>query len=345
MDQKTEQVVTGMEHSDRANDLNWEDVRVFLRLSELKSFRAAAAELRVSTNALRRRISALEGQVNTILLARSARGVELTDEGERVRDAAQKMLQQARALGRLTQMSRPGLRTTVRVAATEGLGAFWLVPRLVGLFETAPNIQVDFRNEMRIPDVSSLEVDVAVQLDPPSDPQLKVVRLGWLHIALFASEEYIARHGFAENVADISRHKFIDLVAQQIPSEKLAEEVPDEDPRSFVGLRVNTASAQVLAATHGAGITALPTYARIVTHQLRHVARDYRLRRDIWLVYHPDAADFGHVRRTIDWIRASFDHTKYPWFQEDYVSPDEIDRIAQEQAIDTLFSGYRESRA
>lgn len=333
-----------MEHGDGTADLdiNWDDVRVFLLVARLSSFRAASIESGVSVNALRRRIEALEHKINAVLLTRSAKGVELTEEGRKVEETAQAMLEQARALARLSSKSKRGLRATVRVGATEGLGAFWLVPRLVDLFERAPGIQVDFRNEMRVPDVSGLEVDIAVQLERPADEGLKVVRLGWLHIVLFASADYISRHGIIETSQDIPRHRFIEINAPQIQSGALKEELPEDDSRSFVALRVNTASAQVLAATHGAGVTALPTYAQLVTHKLHHVAREFSLKRDIWLCYHPDIVEFRHMRQAIDWIKSSFDQEKYPWFGERFLSPDEIDHLAAKRGLGALFFGFRD---
>ncbi len=333
-----------MEHGDGAADfdINWDDVRVFLLVARLSSFRAASLESGMSVNALRRRIEALEHKINAVLLTRSAKGVELTQEGRKVEETAQAMLEQARALARLSSKSKRGLRATVRVGATEGLGAFWLVPRLVDLFEQAPGIQVDFRNEMRIPDVSGLEVDIAVQLERPADEELKVVRLGWLHVVLFASAGYISRHGLIETSQDIPHHRFIEINGPQIQSAALKEELPEDDSRSFVALRVNTASAQVLAATHGAGVTALPTYASLVTHKLKHVAREFSLKRDIWLCYHPSVVDFRHMRHAIDWIKSSFDQEKYPWFGEDYISPEEIELLAEKRGLGALFSGFRD---
>ena len=52
--------------------INWDDVRLFLKAAEHSSFRAAAAEVHLSVNAFRRRIEALERQVNAVLFSRSA---------------------------------------------------------------------------------------------------------------------------------------------------------------------------------------------------------------------------------------------------------------------------------
>ena len=55
----------------------------------------------------------------------------------------------------------------VRVAVTEGLGTFWLAPRLVEFQQSFPNILVDLQCAMRSADVSRHEAEVAIDLVAP----------------------------------------------------------------------------------------------------------------------------------------------------------------------------------
>jgi DNA-binding transcriptional LysR family regulator len=331
----------GVRSQAQSGDIGWDDIRLFLAVVECGSIRAAAARTRQTFKTVKRRLQVLEGQIGAALVMLSPRGVELTDVGEKVRETGLEMM---RPLHRLNDISirQRGLRSTVRVGATEGLGSFWLVPRVIDFYQRHNDIQVDFRCSMRPPDVGSMEVDVAVQLDRPIDPELKVKRLGWLHVVLFASQDYIDRHGYLPTKKDLDKHNFIEIVAEQIQSDRVEKEMTSANKRSFVGLRVNTGSAQLLAVTHGAGITALPTYTLILSNGLRHVAPDFELKRDIWLVYHPRAAEFGHVRKTIDWIKNSFDPNRYPWFQEEFVPPEAIDAFIRERGMERMFASFRE---
>ncbi|MGD1036368.1 MAG: LysR family transcriptional regulator [Roseiarcus sp.] len=321
-------------------EINWEDVRLFLAVARLGSIRAAADETGLSINALRRRIEELERETNSVLFARTTKGTVLTEEGRKVRVAGEAMMQQARVLSHISQRQKPGLRSVVRIGITEGLGTFWLIPRVLEFCTAQPMIQVDLRCEMKPPNIAGLEVDFAVQLDRPSDLDLIVTRLGWLHICLFASDRYTERYGAPRTRAEVSQHAFIELVADQIPSNKLEEDITADDKRAFVGLRVNTSSAQVLAVTNGGGVTALPTYARALTSRLVHVATDFSVRRDIWLAYHPQAAELPHVRKAIEWVRRCFDPARYVWFREEYIAPDDIARILGEDGNDKLFANF-----
>ena len=89
-------------------------------------------------------------------------------------------------------------------------------------------------------------------------------------------------------------------------------------------------------------MTLLPTYAPIVSHSLVHVAREYSFPRDIWLAFHPHAADFDHVRKVIDWVRDAFDNSRYPWFREEFISPAEVEEIALERGLSPMFAAFKE---
>ena len=97
-----------------------------------------------------------------------------------------------------------------------------------------------------------------------------------------------------------------------------------------------------MAVRHGAGVALLPTYAPIVSHSLVHVAREYSFPRDIWLAFHPHAADFDHVRKVIDWVRDAFDNSRYPWFREEFISPAEVEEIALERGLSPMFAAFKE---
>ena len=79
---------------------------------------------------------------------------------------------------------------TVRVAVTEGPGNFWILPRLIDFQKTYRKITVDLRCAMEQADVARLEADIAIQLEPPTNPDLIVAKLGRLHIYPFVSEGY-----------------------------------------------------------------------------------------------------------------------------------------------------------
>src|ERR1700694_2299395 len=110
---------------------NWEAVRLFLEIARHGSFRSAADHLKISFNALRRRIDDLERQLDVRLFTRHVDGVRPTAEGRRILDSAERMEAASFGLVRARDQATSALSGTVKVAVTEGLGTFWIAPRLV----------------------------------------------------------------------------------------------------------------------------------------------------------------------------------------------------------------------
>jgi DNA-binding transcriptional LysR family regulator len=69
------------------------DLRVFMLVARRAGFAAAAEELGVSPAFVSKRISLLEQTLNVLLLHRTTRRVTITEEGERIYEWAQRILQ------------------------------------------------------------------------------------------------------------------------------------------------------------------------------------------------------------------------------------------------------------
>lgn len=317
---------------------NWDDIRIFLKVAECKSIRAACIDTGHTHSFVRNRLKELENQIGAILFHRQPTGLTLTETGERLTTVAKSVQRQARAFAAFSNRRQPELRSVVRVGITEGLGVFWLTPMFNDLRGKHPDIQFDLRCSMELPKISELDVDLAIQLEKPTAPELIVRKIGKLHVVLYASEGYIAKHGAPASKCDIDKFHLIEIVGPQIRSEEVKEKMTSTDKRRFVSLRVNSSSAQFIAALSHHGVSAFPTYVPVVSRGLVHVAQDFVLERDIWLAYHPASGELAHVRRTIDWIISSFDPARFPWFRDQFISPAEIEKMMSEQGGKSLFT-------
>src|SRR6476619_2365239 len=174
---------------------DWDAARIFLEVVRSGSFRSAAERLDLSINVVRRRIDEFERQVGATLFTRDVHGTRRTDEGAAVGSAVERMEAAAFDLMRASGSVSGTLSGEVRVAVTEGLGTFWVAPRLVEFQKSFPNIIVDLHCAMRSADVSRHEADVAIHLSRPAALDVKLVRLGRMHLMFFASEKYIETYG------------------------------------------------------------------------------------------------------------------------------------------------------
>jgi DNA-binding transcriptional LysR family regulator len=190
---------------------NWDLVRIFLEVARTGSFRAAAARLNMSANFLSKQISVLEGAYRTTLMTRHVDGIRLTPEGHKVLETAKRMEEVSFDLDRTLNEATPALNGEVKIAVTEGLGTFWLAPRLVEFQRVYPGLLVDLKCEMRSADILRLEADVSVQLEEPANPDLKRVKIGRLHIMPFVSPAYVDIYGMPKGEDDIRQNHRIVL--------------------------------------------------------------------------------------------------------------------------------------
>lgn len=322
---------------------DWESVRLFLEVVRRGSFRSASEYLGQSVNALRRRVEELERQLSTTLLTRHVDGVRATIEGSQIIAAAEQMEAASFNLVRARDRAVPSLAGEVKIAVTEGLGTFWLAPRLVEFQRSYPRLLVDLGCAMRSVDVLRLEADAAVQLTKPTAPDLKVVRLGRLHAMLFAGQAYVDAYGSPKNREELVKHRFVLQVADQTTSQQVYNQVFGGLPQpGFVSIRTNVSSAHYWAIAKGAGIGWLPTYAGAIGARVLpiDIGPEFIFSFDIWLTYHPDANRIPRVRKTIDWIIASFEAKEFPWFGDEFLHPNDMPQQHRGAPLVNLFEGF-----
>src|ERR1700742_3260226 len=194
--------------TDEVLDASWDDLKSFLVCTRYKSFRNAAEVLGLTSTTLMRRIDRLEERIGFKLFLRDQSGLTLSEEGAAMIADVTEMERRAFNVFRRASQSSNDLAGTVRVAVTEGPGNFWILPRLIDFQKTYRRITVDLRCAMEQADVARLEADIAIQLEPPTNPDLIVAKLGRLHIYPFVSREYRKLHG-VPSLADLRNHRLV----------------------------------------------------------------------------------------------------------------------------------------
>ncbi len=286
---------------------DWDAARVFLEVVRCGSFRSAAERLELSINVVRRRIDDFERQIGATLFTRDVHGTRLTDEGSVVVSAVERMEAASFDLLRASNSVANTLSGEVRVAVTEGLGTFWLAP--------------------------------------PTAPDVKLVRLGRMHLMFFASQKYVDTFGAPMTMDELVKHRLVIQVADQTAAkEAFASFFPGHSQRDLVVMKTNTSSANYWAVSNGAGIGVFPSYANALGGKI--LPLDVELRRpfDIWLSYHPGNGRIPRVRRMIDWLVEAFNPAKFPWFKDEFVHPSEFKAVYKGESLTHLFGGFSTER-
>jgi DNA-binding transcriptional LysR family regulator len=304
---------------------DWESVRIFLEVARASSFRTAAGRLRMTGHGIARRIEQLEHRIGTVLFTRHRDGVRLTGAGHHLLSCAEEMEEASLGFVRRRGMLAQPLRGEIRIACTEGLGTFWLTPRLLEFARAHPQILVDLRCSMQRADdvVARAQADLAIQIEPPAPRDLMTRRVGRMHIIPCASKSYIDTYGMPKSKQEIDeRHRIVLMFADQGKAKDLyKEQYPDRSQTGFVAMRTNVSTALYAAIVNGLAVGWLPTYYFAIGAPVIPLDIDWVYSFDIWLSYHPDLGSVPRVRRMIDWAIEQFDPQKCPWFRDNFIHP------------------------
>ncbi len=320
---------------------DWDAARVFLEVVRCGSFRSAAERLELSINGVRRRIDDFERQIGATLFTRDVHGTRLTDEGSLVVSAVERMEAASFDLLRAGSSVTNTLSGEVRVAITEGLGTFWLAPRLVEFQQSFPNILVDLHCAMRSADVSRHEADIAIHLSRPAALDVKLVRLGRMHLMFFASQKYIETYGAPKTPDELVKHRLVMQVTEQTTAKEVFESLfPGYSQRDLVVMKTNVSSANYWAVANGAGIGVFPSYACALGGKMIPLEVELRRSFDIWLSYHPGSGRIPRVRHMIDWLVEAFSPARFPWFKDEFIHPSEFKAVYKGESLTHLFGGF-----
>ncbi len=318
-------------------DLSWDAVRVFLRLVQAGSFRAAAKRLGVATNTVRSHVDMLEHQIGAPLVTRGASGAKPTTDGLVVYERALRMERATFDLRRPAPGATIGLSGEVRVSVTEGIGAFWLMPRVAEFQRAHPKLIMELNCTMRPSDPIRLETDIGIQISQPANPELKAVKVGRLHAIPYASRSYLDTYGRPKSVDEITRHRIVEQLSPQLYNDQVDVLFPDVPREGFIAVRTNTSTAHYWAVANGAGLGMLPTYLSALSAQVEPL-EDIGLQTqfDIWMTYHPDTGKTKRVAAVRRWLKESFDSKQFPWFRDEYIPPSKFAASPAFQPSDTL---------
>lgn len=298
--------------------LNWDDLNFFGAIASERSFRKAAAKLNLSVNTIRARIGRLEQALGMVLFHRARDGLSLSADGVATLGIVLEMDATSRRLG-----ARNGVNTlqddgTLTICCTEGVGEFWLIPRLPALQRQVP-LKVTFLSDTDQERIHSAERDICIGFARPTFPETMVCKLATLHFALYASKTYIERFGHPQSTEDFDGHRFIIQDSCGLSAIELQRLVGEARARRLIAGSVNGSHALLQAIASGAGIGALPTYLSGLSDAVVPLDLPVRLSADLWLSFNRSSMSSQVSRHAIDWVKGCFRPSDFPWFADDFV--------------------------
>lgn len=273
-------------------NFDWDDVRIFSALAEIGTLSGAARQLGVEHSTVARRIDALERALQLRLFDRLPRSWQLTAEGEALLTHATHMRAGADALRRGVAGAEAHTGN-VRVSAPPSFASRFLLPRLTPRLAAWPELTLELVGETREASLSRHESDLALRLGRPTEEGLATRHLATLGFALYATPDYLQRIeapawrllGYDESLGHVPQQRWLDEIAAG---------------RRYA-LRSNDLGAVWQACRDSLGVALLPHFLGAPDHMLRRIdAPACPVRRELWLVVHPDLRRAPRVRRMAD---------------------------------------------
>lgn len=293
--------------------LDWQDIQIFLEVARSRRLTDAARRLGLDHSTLSRRTRRFERRLNTQLFERSTHGYQLTDAGQRLLAHAEEMARHAAEAGESLADQNHRISGQVRLGVTEGFGTWVIAPLLSAFCERHPGITLDLLALPRVVNLSRHEADLAITVERPVSPGLIISRLCDYRLRLYASREYLARHGTPQRLAELGRHRMIGYVDDLIFSQQLSYLEPLLDP-AVVGepphfsLRSTSVSTQHTACLHGAGLAVLPCFMATAAPGLNSVLNaEVDIVRQFWITARQEQRRLARVRLLWDFLREALE--------------------------------------
>ncbi len=244
--------------------MDWDKLRIFHVVAEAGSFTHAAESLNLSQSAVSRQISGLEGSLNMPLFHRHARGLILTEQGELLSRTAREVFTKVTTTETRIRESKERPQGPLRVTTTVAFGSVWLTPRIKEFNDHYPEISLSLVLNDGELDLGMREADVVIRMLPPRQPDLIQRHLMTMQYHIYATPEYLRKHGMPKSPKDLDHHKIIAFGEDAEPPVEranwLLEEGPSPGKQRRATLKVNNVYGIYRAVQSGLGIAALPDY-------------------------------------------------------------------------------------
>ncbi len=275
-------------------NLDWDDLRIFITAARSGSLARSARALAVDHSTVSRRLTRLEYAMGVALLERGRDGVKLTEVGVAVLRRAEEL---AASIAHLrADMGGTAVGGSVRLATMEGIASLWLTPRLEALRLKAPDIRLELVTSPTQVRVTRREADLFLSFFRPPGRTLISTKLGTFATQLWAAPDYLQRRGHPATPADLVEHDFVGYIDElvQVEAVRWLEELVTDPPFVFTS---NSMIAQMGAARGGLGIVCLPSFAGAAGAGLHPILQGVvEGSREVWLSVHADLARAPRIK-------------------------------------------------
>ncbi|MGS7351621.1 LysR substrate-binding domain-containing protein [Klebsiella pneumoniae] len=287
------------------------DLRVFILVARRAGFAAAAEELGVSPAFVSKRVSLLEQTLNVMLLHRTTRRVTITEEGERIYEWAQRILQDVDEMMDELSDVRQVPQGPLRIISSFGFGRRVVAPALSALALQYPQLELRFDVQDRLVDLVNEGVDLDIRVGDDIAPNLIARQLAANHRVLCASPQFLARHASPKQLSDLAALPCLVIKERDHPFGvwQLHSKEGQHAIKVTGPLSSNHGDIVHQWCLDGQGIALRSWWdvrENIASGHLVQVLPDYWQPANVWAVYVSRLATSAKIRTTVEFLRHYF---------------------------------------
>ena len=186
-----------------------DELIAFTRVVDAGSITAAAEQLAQTVSGISRALSRLEDKLETTLLRRTTRRLELTEEGALFLAQARQILEAVENAEEQMALRRQQPAGKLRVNAASPFMLHVIVPLIGGFRTLYPQIELELNSNDQLIDLLEQRTDVAIRIGTLRDSSLHARPLGSNRLRLLASPAYLKSRGSPKTPEDLHHHDLL----------------------------------------------------------------------------------------------------------------------------------------
>lgn len=234
---------------------------VLLAVIDSGSLSAASRQLKMPLATVSRKVSELEAHLGAQLITRTNRKILLTETGRSYVEAAKEILARVEEAERVAAGEYSAVKGDLTVSAPIVFGRLHVLPIIVEFLKAHPQIDMRLTLGDRFANLVDDHIDVALRIGNLPDSNLVATKIGSVRRVVYASPDYVTRHGAPSHPRALVDH---DCITFENVTAAHAWQFLDEGRELTAPIRsrlvVNTAEAAVDAAIAGLGLTRVLSY-------------------------------------------------------------------------------------
>ena len=183
-----------------------DDMLLFSRLVELKSFTSVADELEISRSLVGKRISRLENDLGAQLINRSTRQLELTEAGRTFCQYCVQLVDTVNEAKNAVSEIRGKPIGNLSINAPVTFGQTILPPAIVEFLMIYTDVRISLNLSDQFVDVIEGGFDIVIRIGTLKDSTLKARKIGSTALHVYAHKNYLEKNGTPKTPADLKNH-------------------------------------------------------------------------------------------------------------------------------------------